>query len=434
MRRPLYWVLLVGLIVANVIGFVMVAEAASTYQIYTMPSYENGEDRTLGKVGIKINDVSALANPDKVTVTLPTGVTFNSFTSGASVSDSGSVTVSAPALVSGTGNTNPLSGSGAFTTTMTSSHTFQIWVYPEKFATDGAGQDAVLTVDFYSLDVAGQTDYITASFDASTGSGFTDGQANIARVRQPGTLMMPFSVQTISPGLEKTTDTLLIAETEGGSLEVNSSDPTTYKTVKLTLPEGVTWNEATTSVGGWAAAGTNYFVIGNFNGSDAYVTINNSTTNSSGRLGIFPVIDIDEDFEGELTVTLSGDNPGVDEQTILLARVTGIKILEDNDTYAVASDDYGIKTVTIKPGISGLKYLTAEIYLMADTHDGNESLIFSHFRAGVQQSMVALVNDFDTANSSGQVGFDVQPGDVIKVYLVDNLTADMTSNPVILAT
>lgn len=438
MRRFFRLTVLLGILIGSITGFTPIVEASSTYSS-TIPSYENANDRRLGKVTIDINDVEALTSPDSITVVLPSGVTVNTFVPGGAVSSSGSVTVTAPATLNG--YTNPLAGSGAFTTQMTTNNSFDIIVNPSCFSTgEGVGTAGVLVVDFHSMDVYGQSGDIVASFIASSGSGFTDGEVTIARVKQVGTTAMAWSVKTVSPGVGKNiydTDingnpvlSFLIVEKEGGSLQVNNSDPTTYNTIKLTLPEGVTWNEATSSLGGWAAAGTDYFVIDNFNGRDAYVTVNTATTSSAGRIGIFPVLNIDEDVVGEITLIISGDNPGISAETLVIANVAGIEIQPDSTTFEATKNSDGITTVTIKPSVNGTKYITATVRL-AETHEGNETLVFSHSRSGVQQNVVALVKDYGT-QSSGQAGFDVQPGDVIQVYLVDSLTSDLDKNPIML--
>lgn len=90
----------------------------------------------------------------------------------------------------------------------------------------------------------------------------------------------------------------------------------------------------------------------------------------------------------------------------------------------------GIYTMTVKTGISGFKYLRVVITCQA-AHDGEETVVFSHLRNGRQLQVNSTRADFDQVDTA-QAGFNVETGDVIKIYVVDELTNADNHNPVIL--
>ncbi|OBR90767.1 hypothetical protein CLRAG_34150 [Clostridium ragsdalei P11] len=100
-----------------------------------------------------------------------------------------------------------------------------------------------------------------------------------------------------------------------------------------------------------------------------------------------------------------------------------------NDDYTIGSTSDGIKTMTVKSGINGLKYFRVNIDPVI-AHSGLETAVFVHERAGEQLEINSTEGDFDLV-SSASAGFNVQEGDVVKVYVVDKLTNDPNSNPII---
>lgn len=422
----------IGIIMSTMTAFISVAEASSTYTTLTSPGVINGENQALGKIKIDINDVNALTSPlDVVTVSLPSGITVNNYVPGGDVNSlSGSATIAAPDTVSG--EINPLSGSGAFTTKMTGTNSFDIWINHASLVTGtGVGEACVLTVDFYSLDVAGQSGDITATFYAPSGSGLTTGAATIAVVGFYGTDLYRSSINTVSPGQGVILDRVTFSQRDAGSLTVNSENPTTQNTVILTLPQGVTWSGIMAP--SYPAEGSEgHMVIEHLDGRDAYVTVNASTIYEAS-IQFNPVVNIDQHFIGEITITVSGSNPGVTPETKEIARIPGIKIYTNDAKWVVSRNSDGIQRITISGGTSGLQYFSVEASL-TNAHTGTETLVFSHFRSGVQQSVVARINNFDSSVLTTQVGLNVEAGDVIMVYIVDSISNSTSSNPVVLQT
>ena len=90
----------------------------------------------------------------------------------------------------------------------------------------------------------------------------------------------------------------------------------------------------------------------------------------------------------------------------------------------------GIFTLTAKSGVSGFKNFVVLVTSLA-AHDGDETIVFAHLRNGSQLQINSTRADFDQVTTA-QAGFNVAAGDVIKIYVVDELTNADDHNPVIL--
>jgi hypothetical protein len=104
--------------------------------------------------------------------------------------------------------------------------------------------------------------------------------------------------------------------------------------------------------------------------------------------------------------------------------------VEDDSVYEVGATTDGINTMTVKTGISGLKYFGTVITPVVE-HEGQEAVIFVHLRNGVQLSLNVTKAEFDVVDNA-QAGFNVEPGDMVKVYIVDGLTNAVDFNPTLL--
>lgn len=100
-----------------------------------------------------------------------------------------------------------------------------------------------------------------------------------------------------------------------------------------------------------------------------------------------------------------------------------------DDAYTIGATSDGIKTMTVNKGISGLKYFKVNISPVK-AHDGLETVVFAHLRDGVQLELNAIKADFDIVDTTS-AGFGVQGGDVVKVYIMDELTNDLNHNSTI---
>ena len=101
-----------------------------------------------------------------------------------------------------------------------------------------------------------------------------------------------------------------------------------------------------------------------------------------------------------------------------------------DDVYTIGTTPDGISTMTVNSGKAGFRYVTVSITPNV-SGSGNETAVFTHTRNGSQLGINATVADFDQVNTA-QAGFNVEAGDVIKVYIVDELTNAADRNPVIL--
>mgnify|MGYP000879460444 CR=1 FL=1 len=139
--------------------------------------------------------------------------------------------------------------------------------------------------------------------------------------------------------------------------------------------------------------------------------------------------------EGETTVTVTTQDGNLTDSitvTVLPAEDEGPKyniIPEEDPVYTIGETEDGIKTMTVRSNQTGLNYFTVAIEPI-ESHEGIETVVFTHIRNGVQLQLNALEADFDKVNAA-KAGFNVRPGDVIKAYIVDKLTNDRESNPII---
>jgi len=101
-----------------------------------------------------------------------------------------------------------------------------------------------------------------------------------------------------------------------------------------------------------------------------------------------------------------------------------------NPAYQSEISPEGILCMTVNPYMYGLKYFALGI-TPERTHSGTETLVFVHLRNGVQLGLNVSKTDFDLVHSA-QAGFNVLPGDTVKVYIADDLNNTADFNPTIL--
>ena len=101
-----------------------------------------------------------------------------------------------------------------------------------------------------------------------------------------------------------------------------------------------------------------------------------------------------------------------------------------DEVYTIGATADGIRTMTVNAGSGGLKYFTVGISPVTP-HDGNETVVFVHRRNDIQLGLNASRADFDQVREAS-AGFNVQAGDVVKVFIVDDLSSAIDFNPTIL--
>ncbi|MBP1926919.1 hypothetical protein J2Z76_002791 [Sedimentibacter acidaminivorans] len=104
--------------------------------------------------------------------------------------------------------------------------------------------------------------------------------------------------------------------------------------------------------------------------------------------------------------------------------------LDEDSAYTRGYTDDGIPMMTVNEGITGFKYFSVAIAPVTG-HGGNEVCVFVHLRNGQQIGINATEADFDTVNRA-KAAFNVKEGDIIKAFIVDDLTNNSETNPEIL--
>jgi DNA repair exonuclease SbcCD nuclease subunit len=105
-------------------------------------------------------------------------------------------------------------------------------------------------------------------------------------------------------------------------------------------------------------------------------------------------------------------------------------IPKEDPVYNIGTTPDGICKMTVNEGQSGFKYFTVSIEPVV-SHEGEETVVFTHIRTGKQIGLSATVADFDLVKGA-QAGLHVNPDDIIKVFVIDKLTSDLDCNPIIL--
>lgn len=100
----------------------------------------------------------------------------------------------------------------------------------------------------------------------------------------------------------------------------------------------------------------------------------------------------------------------------------------EDTNYTVGVTPDGIKTMTVNSDSSGMKCFNVQVTPVTG-HEGLENVVFTHWRDGTQLTINVTRADFDNVQEA-KAGFNVQPGDIIKVYIVDQLSNDIYRTPV----
>ncbi len=201
--------------------------------------------------------------------------------------------------------------------------------------------------------------------------------------------------QTMAEGNIPSTYTINVAEINGGTVNISSDTGKEGDTINLiTAPEK----------GKKLVEGSLKYTT---DGGESYTAI-------EGNSFIMPASDV--------TITCEFES---------ISYQYTVKPQEDAMIYDIGETTDGIKTMTVKSGIEGMKNFRVQITSMGKVYEGNETVVFVHLRDGKQMSINTTFADFDTVDKAA-AGFNVEPGDIIKVYLVDKLTNDDTINPIIL--
>jgi len=101
-----------------------------------------------------------------------------------------------------------------------------------------------------------------------------------------------------------------------------------------------------------------------------------------------------------------------------------------SESYTITSVGSGSAIASMTATAAGFKYFTVNVSPL-ENHAGMERVVFVQMRGGVQLAVNATAADFDRVGTA-KAGFNVQAGDIIKAYIVDNTTGDEDANPTLL--
>ncbi len=179
--------------------------------------------------------------------------------------------------------------------------------------------------------------------------------------------------------------------------------------VELTFTDDKSWRNAITSV----------CVDGTELAADKY-------TITAGKITIAADV-FTQEKEYVIVVKATGYKDATATQSMSTAyRV--IPVIDANYDYDVTTD--GINVMNVKTGVTGFKYFAVNVDPVRG-HSGQEVVIFTHLRSDRQHSLNATKADFDLVDIA-KAGFNVLPGDLVKAYIVDDLTNAVDVNPVLL--
>lgn len=90
----------------------------------------------------------------------------------------------------------------------------------------------------------------------------------------------------------------------------------------------------------------------------------------------------------------------------------------------------GVQMMTLNRGVTGNTEFVVDVKSVKE-HIGEETIIFVHLRNGIQIGLNRVKDDFDQ-KSIAKTTFTVREGDIVKVYMVDDLNARLDINPLVL--
>ncbi len=199
------------------------------------------------------------------------------------------------------------------------------------------------------------------------------------------------------------------------ALTADSTGNIPGQAVELTFTDDAAWRDAITgvTVNGAPVAP----VAGQYTVAEGSLTIDGGVFTTAGDYNI--------------VVTATGYTSATVTQAITRQSYAVYTLTTTADTaYQSGINDDGIHIMTVNDSVSGMKYFGVQI-TPVQAHEELEAVVFTHQRNGVQLSLNVTKADFDQVNAA-QAGFNVQSGDIVKVYIVDDLTNDVNSNPIIL--
>jgi hypothetical protein len=337
-----------ALLVTMLVPMVGPAAAASTNSALTVPTITTGQDKTLGTLQLRSTDGS-VAESTYVTFTLLDGAKTDSWNV---------VGVPQPSVPPGNGAhvyiPTTVSGKSNIITEISEVSQTNNSVTVEITGVDNTFDEAILRVSIIGVAEVVKTGDVKINIYAPN-SGFSEGDVIVARATGGGTTMAAISTENVSEGITKTLGVVRISETTVGSLLANSSSPTSTNTIKLTLPAGFTW----TGIDGLTAVNFSGTVsVDNFDGRYAYISIADGSTSTPGMIQFAPIVDIDSDeaTKGDITLKLSGNNPGVTAADVIIGKYGEYDVIpsvESTPDVIAGKTDQQIGTLVLEEALPG---------------------------------------------------------------------------------
>jgi alpha-tubulin suppressor-like RCC1 family protein len=132
--------------------------------------------------------------------------------------------------------------------------------------------------------------------------------------------------------------------------------------------------------------------------------------------------------DGKYTFVITEDT----EVTVTYSEIPRYELrVEESDEYELEETKSGLM-LTINQAGTGFKHFGATVRSLVEESLGQLTVVFTHLRDNIQDSLNSVLADFDAKKISVWAGFNVEPGDIIKVFLVDELTNGTDRNPIIL--
>jgi len=308
--------LLVVAMMATMFSGMGTASASSTNTALTIPTVNVGDGRTLGTVQILETTVGSIGATayQQIVVTLPAGSSYAAAPTAATFGNY----VACPAD-NANGNANGvLIGNLSFVSGTTRTLVFNVTGRNSAFAAqinllfNGAGTSQVNIS-------SGAADFAVNILDTS--GAISSGDVINAHVAVGGTTTYGLSAPTKSQGSAQALGIIRIVENTAGALSNTGGS----NSITVTLPQGVTFDNATCTLAGGFAAGAvtpTATLSNNSSGlSKATFLVNTKSSNLPGIIDIAPVATIDLNAtKGEIVATIGGTNTFITPTTVVIGK------------------------------------------------------------------------------------------------------------------
>jgi len=176
------------------------------------------------------------------------------------------------------------------------------------------------------------------------------------------------------------------------------------------------------------AAGGNNLYTWSATGLPAWLSLNPNTGVLSGT----------PDTGGPITLAITAEDgtglTATKDLPLNVYSVTGkggyMVVPAADSAYIISLSKDALPVMTVKGDVSGFKYFSVIVNPVAG-HAGNETMVFIHMRNNTPIAVTSNNADYDIINAAG-AGFNVMPGDVIKAYLVDGISNNINTSPIVL--